>query len=160
MSGGYDAPMRTEKRSILVLSLLCACALGLASACGGEAQAQPELPPMVQVEPPVATDRVMIDTTTTDGSVDQIADCVRYVPFAADTGNFYMQVIWNQANHSETRLRGICEQMAKDDPAGLARISEEQQAVDRFFAAASQTTVIPDCPPGSVLGTDGFCEAG
>jgi len=115
---------------------------------------------MVEVEPPVATDRVMIETTTSDGSVDQIADCVRYVPFAASTGNFYMAVIWNQANHSEARLRGICEDMATDDPAGLARISEEQQAVDRFFEAASQTTVIPDCPPGSVLDANGFCAAG
>jgi hypothetical protein len=150
--------MRTEKRSVLLLA--CACALPFVSACASEAGADPQLAPIVEVEPPVATDHVILETTTTEAGIDQVADCVRYVPFAAGTGNFYMQVIWNQANHSEARLRGICEEMADDDPAGLARISEEQQAVDRFFEAASQTTVIPDCPPGSVLGADGFCQAG
>ena len=87
----------------------------------------------------------------------QVDDCVRYVPFAAGTGNFYMNVIWQQAGESVIELRRVCAQIATDDPAGLARISAEQQALDAFFAAVSQTTTIPDCAPGSTVGDDGYC---
>lgn len=117
-----------------------------ASSCAGKADAEPELPPMVDVEPPAPTSTTtgMIDKDTTHDSIvaAQVDDCVRYVPFAAFTGNVYMQLIWNQAGQDVTRLREVCEGIAVDDPGGLARISAEQQAVDKFFAAVSSTTTV------------------
>jgi hypothetical protein len=101
-----------------------------------------------------------------------ITDCVAYVPFAADTGNFFMNAIWDIAERDLTKLAAVCEEMGHTDPAGLQRISDERKAVDAYFASfttvpgaapapPTATTVpgaTPACAPGQALGPTGFCE--
>ena len=101
------------------------------------------------------------ETTVAPEPVPQglVDDCVEYVPFAAYTGNFYMQAIWDMANQDVSELRVVCEQMGRDDMPGLKRISAEQQAVARYLENASKGTTPFVCAPGSVLGDDGFCVA-
>jgi hypothetical protein len=89
-----------------------------------------------------------------------VDDCVSYVPFAAFTGNPYMRLIWNDAHLNVVELRSVCEQIALDDPAGLKRMSDEQQGVAAYLATASQpSTIPPNCLPGSKPGDNGFCVA-
>ena len=136
--------------------MMCGGLLALTSACATQAAAGDELEPLTTTAAGVS---VAAETTTT---VPQalVDDCVAYVPFAAYTGNFYMQAIWTQANQDVAQLRAICEQISRDDPAGLVRMSEEHQAVTRYLDAASKATVVPaQCAPGSQLGADGYCAA-
>jgi hypothetical protein len=148
--------MRTVRVSISV------GLLALASGCAGQAQAGRDLEPIVEATPAVdfASARTEAPAPPSTVAPALIDDCVEYVPFAAFTGNFYMQAIWNQANRDIATLRDVCEQIGHDDPDGLGRISTEHKAVQRFLAEASRSTLVPVvCAPGSVLGNDGFCVA-
>lgn len=109
-------------------------------------------------------------------AAELVTDCVAYVPFAADTGNFFMNAIWDIAERDLTKLADVCEEMGHTDPAGLQRISDERKAVDAYFASFSTTTVpgavsatptatattvagsMTVCEPGLAIGPTGFCE--
>jgi len=137
--------------------------LALASSCARQAEAGRDLEPIASAAPGTAsTGQVTAETPAPETTIAPalVDNCVGYVPFAAYTGNFYMQIIWDQANRDVAQLRELCEQIGRDDPEGLSRISTEHQAVEKYLAAASKGTVVPaNCAPGSVLGDEGFCVA-
>jgi hypothetical protein len=152
------------------------CLVLLVAACGKDAEA--ERSATTESAVPKET-RLVVVTNSTNEPLDTIApelveDCVAYVPFAADTGNFFMNAIWDIAERDLAKLAVVCEEMGHTDPAGLQRISDERKAVDEFFASFTTTTIpgagaAPDtattvpggltaCEPGLTLGPTGFCE--
>ena len=72
---------------------------------------------------------------------DQIEHCVVYVPFGAQRGEFYMQVIWNMANQNLDDLRALCEEYGRTNPSGLANIDKAYRELEAFFNA--YTTTVP-----------------
>ena len=155
-------------------SLLTWSSLGLLlAACGDGAGAEQTS----STSAPAETRLVVVSSEARDPvttiAPNLIEDCVGYVPFAANNGNFYMHAIWDIAEQNLDKLRVVCEEMGHTDPAGLGRISEEKQAVDRFFASLTSTTVAgtggtpgaitipgaPGCPEGSVMTDTGHCQA-
>jgi hypothetical protein len=160
-------------------SLLTWGCLGLLlGACGSEAGA--ERTATTTTPASVETRLVVVSpeaNTIVTIAPDLIERCVGYVPFAATHGNFYMHAIWEIAEENLDKLRAVCEEMGHTDPEGLQRISDEKQAVDRFFAALTSTTVAgaavptsspsgvvtipgaPGCPAGSVMTGTGHCQA-
>ena len=163
----------------------------LAAACGGD-EAGAEKSTSSDATTPVGTRLVVVSdpvrAPVVTISPELVTHCMEYVPFAAFTGNFYMKAIWDIANQDVDQLRVVCEEMGHTDPAGLQRISDEKQAVDRYFASFTTTTTpgiapapaesvapaapavpaapatapsgSPGCPAGSTLSPEGFCVAG
>jgi hypothetical protein len=144
-----------KSKSLLVLA---SAGLLLLGACGGdEAGATPDTEDSVAAPDTrhvVVTNSPKAPVSTI--SPQLITHCVEYVPFAAFTGNFYMRAIWNIANQNVDTLRTVCEEMGHTDPAGLQRISDEKQAVDRYFA--SFTTVPGAAPAAGAPGASGCVE--
>jgi len=151
----------------------------LLAACGNAAEARKTASTDTGAAVTVETRLVVVSNAPkeplTTIAEELITDCVGYVPYAAATGNFYMQVIWTEyAGQDLAQLRTVCEEMGQTDPEGLQRISDEKKAVDKFFegfttattvavqAPPTATTVpgaIEACGPGLALGPNGFCES-
>jgi hypothetical protein len=151
--------MNTDMRTVTLS--MCVALLTVAGGCASQAEAGRDLGPIAGAAPldaaSATTEAPAPPPTVAPALIDH---CLEYVPFAAFTGNFYMQAIWNEANQDVAQLREVCEQMGHDDPDGLGRIATEHRAVQEFLAAASKSAVAPVvCAPGSVLGDDGFCVA-
>jgi len=151
------------------------CLALLLAACGKEAEA--EKTATTDSEVPVETRLVVVTNSTKEPlatiAPELVTDCVGYVPFAADTGNFYMNAIWDIAERDLTKLAAVCEEIGHTDPEGLQRISDEKKAVDKFFEGFATATTVPGqapptattvpgateaCGPGLTLGPTGFCE--
>jgi hypothetical protein len=159
-------------RTVSLLKL--GCLAMLLAACGDDAEA--EKTATTESAAPTETRLVTVTNSPQEPlatiAPELITDCVAYVPFAADTGNFFMNAIWDIAERDLTKLAAVCEEMGHTDPAGLQRISDERKAVDAYFASfttvpgaapapPTATTVpgaTPACAPGQALGPTGFCE--
>ena len=157
------------------------CLALILAACGNEAEAGKTATTDTESAATAETRLVVVTNAPkeplTTISEELITDCVGYVPYAAATGNFFMQVIWNDyAKQDVAQLRTVCEEMGHTDPEGLQRISDEKKAVDKFFenVIATASTIagggpptaapapvpgaIEACGPGLALGPTGFCE--
>lgn len=80
---------------------------------------------------------------------EQVDSCAAYVGLKADLGD----VMWTQLEDNMTSAEGgidvWCEQLAINDPAGLAAMQEEFESITYFLAqaaAASSTTLPPTAP--------------
>jgi hypothetical protein len=164
-------------------SVVAVTALAMtAAACGRAAEANESATTTTTgaTAVPVETRLVVVsepgETTATAADVDatQIEQCVKYVPYAAEQGNPYMQMTWASANEDLAELRLVCEELGRTNPEALQNIADEQDRLDAFFNQFTTTvagespaptsapvpgSTVPVCPPGAHLSDDGFCVA-
>ena len=148
-------------RAVAPLALVLGVFTGCASASDTQTTAGPQPAVEVVTTLDAATTttgaRVSVSAVatspTTSVPVDQIADCVEFIPIGAFLGDELATGLWNLAGQDPAQLDALCRELSTSQPETLEELSRSLADHDATTTAATSApttlpaTVAPSPPP-------------